>query len=294
MVAARHDVEHTPVSALGRLAAAAPVTAFLIGTFGWAWLLWGYWIPAMPPGGLELSPAFLACAIGGGLAPSLSAIGVAWLTGGGTGVARLLAPLGRVRVSLGWYAVALLTVPLVTLVAAGLRTTLMGGGVLADVGALIPIILIWPLMAALGEEIGWRGFLLPRLQHRFGILTSALIIGVVWGLWHLPADYIALKAYGDWFIPAFLVNGPVVLTAHAIIMSWLWNRTGGNLLLIVLYHLTITASAMAAPSGFTDGASGVAAAAIGAGCFWVVALALLVWRRNDFTPAASAGRASPA
>ncbi|MBI4922916.1 MAG: CPBP family intramembrane metalloprotease [Devosia nanyangense] len=262
--------------------------AFLIGTFGGAWLLWGYWISAMPPGGLEMSPAFLVSAILGGLAPSLAAIAVAWALGGRAGIARLLAPLVRWRIQPFWYVVALLTAPAVTLVTVALQAVVIGGSRFADIGALLPVLLIWPMMAALGEEIGWRGFLLPRLQPRFGILPTALVIGAIWGVWHLPAHYIALKAYGDWFIPAFLVNGPIVLTAHAIIMSWLWNRSGGNLILMVLYHFTITASAMIAPSGFTDGAVGVLAAAIAAGGFWVVAIGLLVWRRTDFIPAASA------
>jgi len=165
----------------------------------------------------------------------------------------------------------------------------------ADIGALVPVVMIWPLLAALGEEVGWRGFLLPGLQRRLGALPAALVLGAIWGLWHLPADYIALKAYGDWFVPAFLVNGPIVLGAHAIIMSWLWNRTGGNLLLMVLYHLTITTAAMLAPSGYSDGATGVFAASIGAGCFWVVAIGLMVWRRSDFALAMPAGvTASPA
>jgi membrane protease YdiL (CAAX protease family) len=273
-------------SGLSSWAARAPVTVFLAATFLWAWLLWGYWIPAMPPGGLQMSPAFLVSAILGGLAPSLAAIAVAWTLSGRAGVASLLAPLVRWRVAPAWYAFALLTAPAVTFVIVALQAMVIGGDRVVDIGALIPVLLIWPLMAGLGEEIGWRGFLLPHLQPRLGVLPTALVIGAIWGLWHLPADYIALKAYGAWFVPAFLVNGPIVLTAHAIIMSWLWNRTGGNLLLMVLYHLTITATAMLAPPGFADGAAGVLAAAIGAGCYWVVAIGLLVWRRNDFTLAA--------
>ena len=276
------STEIAPNPALAALVARAPVTAFLCGTFLWAWLLWGYWIPAMPPGGLTMSPAFLVSAILGGFAPSGAAVVVALALGGRAGIGRLLAQLLRWRVRPVWYAVALLTVPMVTIVVVGLQTLLIGSRP-ADIGPPIAVLLVWPLMAALGEEVGWRGFLLPRLQPRLGAVPAALAIGALWGLWHLPADYIALKAYGSWFVPAFLVNGPIVLTAHAIIMSWLWNRTGGNLLLMVLYHLTITATAMLTPSGFTDGATGVGAAAIGAACYWVVAIGLLVWRRGDFS-----------
>jgi membrane protease YdiL (CAAX protease family) len=267
---------------LTRLVAKSPTVAFLIGTFAWAWVLWGYWIPAMPPGGLEFSRPFLLTAIGGGFAPSLAAIAIAWLLGGGKGVAKLLAPLRQWRLHPGWYGLALLLVPALTLISITIQGSAIGPLEWGDMSALIPIALVWPLLAALGEEIGWRGFLQPRLQPRFGIAGTALVIGIIWGLWHLPADWIGMKAYGDWFLAAFLVNGPIVLTGHAIIMAWLWNRTNGSLLLMVLYHLSITASAILAPAAANEGGFGVLSAGIGAALVWLVALALLIGRRRDF------------
>jgi membrane protease YdiL (CAAX protease family) len=140
--------------------------------------------------------------------------------------------------------------------------------------------LIWPVMAALGEEIGWRGVLLPQLEAGLGLVPAALVIGVVWGVWHLPADYIALKGYGDWFWPAFLVNGPIVLTGHSLIMAWLHRQSGGNLGVAVLYHWSITATAIAVPAAGTEGASGVLAAGIGAMLVWLAAGALWLPRRK--------------
>ena len=267
---------------LNRVIAKSPTVAFLIGTFAWAWLLWGYWIPTMPPGGVQFSLPFLLTAIGGGFAPSLAAIAIAWLLGGRRGVGQLLAPLRRWRLHWGWYALALLLVPAITLASIAVQAVFVGPPQWGDLSALIPVALVWPLLAAIGEEIGWRGFLLPRLQPSLGIFGAALFIGIAWGVWHLPADWIGMKGYGDWFFAAFLVNGPIVLTGHAIIMAWLWNRTRGNLLLMVLYHLSITASAILAPASGTQGATGVLAAGIGAALVWLAALSLLVWRRQDF------------
>jgi membrane protease YdiL (CAAX protease family) len=253
---------------------------FLVLTFAWAWILWGYWIPTMPPGGLVITPAFIISAIAGGLAPSLAAIFCAWVIGGGAGVGDLLAPLLRLGLPVGWYAIALLVVPIVSVAAAVLQQLFVGPLKPVD-PALIAVATVWPAMAALGEEIGWRGYMQPRLQARMGGLAAALVIGMVWGLWHLPADWIGLKAYGDWFFAAFLINGPVVLTAHAIILAWLWNRTR-SLAIAALYHFSITGSAMLTPTAGEPGASGVAAAAIGAGLFWLVALGLIFFRRADF------------
>jgi len=263
------------------------VLLFLAGTFGWAWLLWGYWVVAMPPGGLQITPAFLACAIVGGFAPSLAAIGVSWLQGGRAGVGALLAPLRRWRLDGPTAAVALLLMPAATAVSVLLQAMTIGP-LHWPAPSILLVALIWPPLAALGEELGWRGFLLPRLAGRIGLWPAALAIGLIWGVWHLPPDFIALKGYGDWFWAAFFVNGPLVLTAHSIIMAWLWRRTGGSIFAMVVYHFTITASAMVAPTAGSDGLPGVLAALCGAAVLWACAGVLMTLHTADPEPAARA------
>jgi membrane protease YdiL (CAAX protease family) len=256
------------------------VWLFLAGTFGWAWLLWGYWVVAMPPGGLQVSPAFILCAITGGLAPSLAALGVTYATKRGAAVARLLTPLVKWKIGWGPAALVLFLVPAATFVSVALQAFFVGPLQSPD-PAILLMALVWPVLAALGEELGWRGFLLPNLAARWSLLPAAIATGVVWGVWHLPADYVALKGYGDWFFAAFLLNGPIVLTAHAVIMAWIWKRTSSTLA-AVFYHLTITASAMVAPSSGAAGLLGVQAAACGAGVMCVIAVILVFLRREDF------------
>ncbi len=262
-----------PVS---RLAQRVPVLVFLFGTFLWAWALWGYWIPAMPASGLVITPAFLACAIIGGFAPSLAAIATSWLIGGREAVGHLLHGLTHWRAPPLHYALALGIVPGTTILLTALQPIVIG-----PIKALDPSIMamaaVWPIMAALGEELGWRGFFFPRLTRQFGLMGAAIVVGLVWGLWHLPADYIGLKGYGSLFWLAFFVNGPLVLTAHALIMAWLWRRTGANLVMMVLYHWSITASAMLAPVAGGQDWIGLASAAFNAAAFWVVAA--LLWVR---------------
>ncbi len=262
------------------------VPLFLLLTFGWAWALWGWWVVAMPPGGLVLSPAFLVCAMVGGFAPSLAALIVLGL--GRSGAARDL-----LRRLLDWPGTALsllslLLAPAFAVVGWMLQPPFFRSLAWPDLAALLPVLLVWPLLAALGEELGWRGFLYPRLMPRFGAVGAAVAIGLVWGLWHLPADFVGLKASGPWFWLAFLVNGPYVLTGHALVMAWLWRQTGGNLVSMVLYHLGITASAMLAPSPGTDALAQIASAAIGASVVWLGAIVLWLGVGREAAPATGA------
>lgn len=273
-----------PVGAVSRVPswASRQVPLFLLGTFGWAWSLWGYWVLAMPAGGLRISAAFVVCALLGGFAPSLSAIVTRLVTGGREGVAELLRPLLMWRVRPGFYAFASVTMPLLTILSVTIQSILFG-----PLGwpepALLAMAAVWPIAAALGEEIGWRGLLLPALNRRFALLPAALLVGLLWGAWHLPADFIAFKGYGELFPLAFLINGPLVLTGHSLIMAWLWKRTQGSLLIAVLYHWSITGSAILSPT-VESGWVGLAASAIGAGLVWTVALALWLppWRRGSW------------
>lgn len=255
--------------------------AFLILTFAWAWVFWGYWVVAMPPGGLVITPAFIACAIVGGLAPSLSAFAVRWYQSGAAGALQLLSTAQLRPLPARYVAIALLAMPATTIVSVLLQAAFVGPLKVPD-AALLGMALVWPIMAALGEEFGWRGVLLPRLAAAWGLLPAAIVVGIIWGVWHLPADFVALKGYGDLFWLAFLVNGPIVLTAHSIIISWIWHKTGRSTLAAIVYHWSVTASAIAAPTAGADGISGLVAAAIGASLVWVVALCLLLFRRTDF------------
>ncbi|HEY0919623.1 type II CAAX prenyl endopeptidase Rce1 family protein [Devosia sp.] len=273
----------TPLpGALSRRFGQAAVAVFLVGTFVWAWGLWGFWVGAAPPAGSPLSPALVLTAIAGGLAPSLAALATTWLVGGAGAVRDLLDQVTRWRHNFGWYAVALFLAPALALVSAGLQAVFAGPLAARAVAFPVELALAWALLAALGGEFGWRGFLLPRLQARFDILGAALAIGLVWGLWQLPAAWIGLPAHDGWSGAAALIEGPVLLAGHAIVMSWLWNRTHGSLLLMVFYHFALAASAMLIPAAVATGPAAVLAAGLAAVPVWLAAFALLIWRRQDF------------
>ena len=175
--------------------------------------------------------------------PSLVGILLTALFNGKSGLGEVFHRLGQVRVSLTWYAVVLLLVPVLLFVAIGVNT-LLGGATIADAWSnllvwLVPTLLI----AGLGEELGWRGFALPRLQAHHKALPASLFLGVMWGLWHLPlliADgVVPLTSLG---LVNFLLFD-LSITALAVLFTWVYNNTNGSLFLMVLFHTVATAAA---------------------------------------------------
>ncbi len=167
--------------------------------------------------------------------PSLAALVVAALGGG---LATLLARLGRVRVGARWYAVAF-GLPIAVMGVAIALFVVLGGDVGAPVlglGTLAALLGWWLLRTlaggGLGEELGWRGFALPRLQARMGAVRASALLGVVWALWHLPLVFVSSSP---------LLQGAVLalfIAPMAFVYTWLFNGTGGSVLLPVLLHGT--------------------------------------------------------
>jgi len=95
-----------------------------------------------------------------------------------------------------------------------------------------------------GEEIGWRGYVLPRLQAKYSALTSTLILGIIWGFWHLP------KYLSHWNTVSFAWFMAHVL-ASSVVYTWLYNGTKGSLLLVTLFHAATNATGVFMPMANT-------------------------------------------
>ena len=95
-----------------------------------------------------------------------------------------------------------------------------------------------------GEEIGWRGYALPRLSDRLGLAPASVILGIIWASWHLPLFFVpASDTHGQSF-PLFLLQ----VTALSVAMAWLYWRTGGSLLLVMLLHAAVNNTKDIVPS----------------------------------------------
>ena len=180
--------------------------------------------------------------------PSVAGILLTGLVDGKAGFHDLRSRLLRWRVDVRWYVVALLTAPLVV-TAVLLPLSLGSAGFLPgvftsdDKVSLLVIGLAAGLMTGLCEELGWTGFVIPRLRLRYGILTTGLIVGLLWGAWHFP-----LFSGGDLsgalplalFLPVQLFT---FLPAYRVLMVWVYDRTG-SLLVAMLMHVSLTASTL--------------------------------------------------
>jgi len=148
----------------------------LIAFFVLAYLL-TWWIYPL----LKFSPLL---GIFGLFGPALAAIIMAAVTEGKAGVKALLSRVVRWRVGVRWYVIALGLPTVLSLATAGLYY-LLGASQFLQVGALTIFDLVL-FVLVVGEELGWRGYALPRLLEKRSAVTASLILGVLWGLWHLP------------------------------------------------------------------------------------------------------------
>jgi uncharacterized protein len=223
---------------------------YLALTFAITWSAWWTLVALVPAAATPLAtPAHALLYIAGGLAPALAAPLAVLATPARGALREYGARLVRWRISVPWYAVALVG-PLLLSYALE-RLTLLQHPQLqaAPFAPLSRVLLLFPVMVIGGglEELGWRGLAQPELQRRSPLLIACLCVGALWALWHLPLFFLhGVSQYGGNF-PAFA--GGVL--AHALLFGWLYARTR-SILLCVLCHAasnTAASSGLALPEG---------------------------------------------
>jgi len=168
--------------------------------------------------------------------PLLAAVVVALLAGGWAELRGLLGQLLRWRVHPIWYVMALLGPFVLAAVAAAL--TVAAGAPAPNIGAFTDwlgmggVLVSTIVIVGLFEEVGWRGFALPRLQRRLDAVWAALVLGVIWAFWHLPE---LISDRGQRPPLQFLVW----ILAQSVILAWLYNSTDGSLPMVIICHAAI-------------------------------------------------------
>ena len=197
-------------------------------------------------------PPFLPILVGYGFV--VAAIVMTAVLDGRAGVVALLRRFLIWRFGVLWYAVILLGPVVVDLAGIGIDVLLHGTVpafdqpfILRIVGPSIGVALALPLFIAMevltnGEEIGWRGFALPRLQARHNALVASLVIGVVWAVWHYPKFLTAGNAH-DYPFWLFVLD----IVAKSIIFACVFNSTRGSLLSVTLLHASMNTSTVFLP-----------------------------------------------
>lgn len=206
------------------------------------------------------------------LGPLVSALIVSATVSGKPGLAELWSRMTRWRVGLWWW-LAALGPALLFLVAAAVTSLVPDSDIvslemLGKADFLPPLGLwmlpLWFVTYGIGEETGWRGFLLPRLQSRWSALGSAALVTLIWGLWHLPAFF---YVYDPAIAPGFVVG----LFAGSIMFTWMYNGTGGSILLVAVLHGVFNLT-----TGCTQCKTGIVSAVLST-VVMVWAIALVIW-----------------
>ncbi|MEV6441926.1 type II CAAX endopeptidase family protein [Amycolatopsis sp. NPDC051716] len=224
-----------------------PLTSFFVLANLLSWLAWTPYI--LSGNGLGVLhfrfPEVLGTAQFAGVLPGayLGPIGAAFLVtavaDGRTGLRRWTARLFKWRVSWLWYVGVVLSVPaLLTIATMALWEQEPLVPAVATLVAYLPGLVLQMLTTGLAEEPGWRDFALPRLQHRYGPLGGTMILGPLWGVWHLPLFFTEWGGWPDitWLTPVEFI---ATCVTFSIIMTWVFNRTGQSLPLAMLLHTSV-------------------------------------------------------
>jgi membrane protease YdiL (CAAX protease family) len=189
----------------------------------------------------------------GTFAPSLVSMGITASAGGVAAVKALVAPVTYGQVALRWYVFAAGYFVTLKLAVAALHR--LAAGEWPRFGDtpwfVIPFAIALSTPVQAGEEIGWRGFALPRLADRHGLRAASILLGIVWSCWHLPQFFIfEADTYGQSFV-VYLLQ----VTAISVAMAWLYAHTRGSLLLVMLLHAAINNSKDVVPSATSTAGS---------------------------------------
>lgn len=218
---------------------------------------------------------YLAPLVGPGVAGILSA-GVVY---GRAGLHDFRCRLFRWRVGVRWYAIAFLTAPLLTtatlvalsltpaIVTASDKVSLLVSGI--AVGLLVPFF----------EELGWTGFAVPELRKRYGILTTGLIVGLLWGAWHFPLFSGSASSSGA--LPPALFLAVLLfswLPAYRVLMVWVYDHTKSLVVVMLMHTLLVVGQFVLLPAGIS-GAPVVAYDLIFAAALWVVVAVVAILLR---------------
>jgi hypothetical protein len=163
--------------------------------------------------------------------PAISGIFLVWRQYGLKGLGGFFRRVAWVRMPPAWWIFLVIGIPALFYAGAAIK------GTITDPFPFVPWYGLFPALAVgmvIGpvEEFGWRGVALPLLQRRFAPLWAGLVLGVVWGVWHLPAFFLSGSPQSTWpFTPYF-----IGVIAISVILTGMFNASGGSVLIAALYH----------------------------------------------------------
>ena len=260
-----------------------PLLVYFTLTFA---LSWGGVLLVIGPGGLPGTPEAFERLLPAGvlamlLGPSLIGLLMTGLVHGRTGYRDLMSRLLRWRVGLHWWAVALLTGPVlvaIVLFVLSAYSPVFRSGILASGNK--PGLLLFGLAVGVGagvlEDLGWTGFAMPPLRRRFGVLATGVILGVVWAAWHLLAAYWGSgTSQAPVTTTSFLFDPFLFLVGYRVLMVWVYEHTAGSLPVAMLMHGSLTATSRILAPASLAGVSLLTYDLLWASVLWVAVAAVV-------------------
>ena len=244
---------------------------------------WAIWIPMAALGARVYQGAAWPTHTPGLVGPIAAAFVMWAVVGGRPAIKELLRRMVRWRVAPRWYLVALSPLAFFAIAAVAMAASGQGWPDLAELGSFsglptvaAPVMWLLLLVAAYMEETGWRGFAVPQLPKSRSLLTTALIVGILWASWHLPSMLVIenYRELGAGFLPGFVIG----IVAGSVFLAWLYRASGGSILIVSVWHATFNLF-----SG-TAAAHGLVAAVVSTGVMLcavvVVGLEVRAWMRS--------------
>ena len=244
-----------PCRGIKALLARYPLVFYFIMAYAFSWLAEMPLVLSQDGAGLLSYRSPLGMYASNGVAtfvgPFLSAFIMTGITEGSSGVGRLVRRMVLWRVGFSWYLFAFLGIPAIMVLSViflpGVLASFQGLAIviflpfqglapLSPLSLLVLFVTVFFLGGPLGEEPGWRGFALPRLQRRYGPLVGSLMLAPLWAFWHLPIFWVPA-----WNYPPTILNivmFVIAAIAFTIVMTWVFNNTKGSVFIAVLVHAT--------------------------------------------------------
>jgi uncharacterized protein len=212
-------------------------TPFLLISFGLAWGILGLYVFLPESMGSLFGqltgnhPLFFLAVY----APAIAAFILVTRYGGLVGLKHFLGRVLLWRCSVGWYAFLLIGVPLVFIGGSAMRGNLLTEPFPFTSFQALLVALILSAIKGPVEEFGWRGLALPLLQRKLAPIWAGLILGAIWGLWHLPAFLLSGTQQSEWSFTAFFAG----CLAISVIATALFNASRGSILLSAFFHFSL-------------------------------------------------------
>ena len=249
------------------------VVGYFVIAYAFAWAIW---IPMALTGTIVRQGSAWPNHIPGLFGPMVAGFAMSALVAGRAGVADLVGRIFRWRVKVRWYLAALSPAAFFGVAAVVMAAMGQGWPDLGELGRFSSLPVLWPplmwiallVLNSFPEEIGWRGFAVPQLLKTRSLLTTALLVGVLWALWHVPSMFVIqnYRELGLSVLPAFFPG----IVAGSIFLAWLYRSSGGSVLVVAVWHATYNLFAG------TAAAHGLVAAIVSTGVMAWAALIVVV------------------